>query len=138
MDDNNIPIREEREMAIADWGELHRNTLPQIQTKDRYTIHSSIKDTNTLYPTTLPHQVLATGASEQESERDLLQRSRGRRNMQKPESREGEQEAKDGQGEHQEQRKRWRISTTGGETFPRNGGWFFTGNNRVPIEPWIT
>ena len=94
MDDNNKPIREEGEMAIADWGELHRNTTVQIQTKNRNMNHYSIKDTNTVYPTTLPHQVLATGPPEQESERDILQRSRGRRNVQETESREGVQASK--------------------------------------------
>ena len=125
-------------MAIADWGELHRNTTSRTQTKNRNTIHSSTRSTNTLHPTTLPHQVLATRPPEQESERDLLQRSRGRRNMQETENGEGEQAGKEGHGEHQEQRKGRRISTTGGATYPRNGGQFFTGNNKVPIEPLIT
>jgi hypothetical protein len=83
LDNNNNPIREEGEMALADWGELHRNALPQTQTKESHTIYPNTQGSNQLYPTTLPHQVLATGPPEQESERNLLQRSRGRRNMQK-------------------------------------------------------
>ena len=119
MDDNNKPIREEGEMAIADWGELHRNTTVQTKTKNRNINHYSIKDTITVYFTALPHQVLATGPPEQESERDILQRSRGRRNLQETESGEGVQASKEGQGEHQEQRR---------AIYPRKGGRFFSGN----------
>ena len=89
----------------------------------------SIKDTNIVYPTTLPHQVLATGPPEQESERDILQRSRGRRNLQETESREDVQASKKRQDGHQEQRR---------AIYTRKGGQFFTGNNKKPIEPLIT
>ena len=129
MDDNNKPIREEGEMAIADWGELHRNTFMQFQTKNRCMTQPSTKDTNTLYSTTLPHQVLATGPPEQESERNLLQRSRGGRNVQKTESREGEQA--EGQDEQQEQRK-------GHPAHQRKGGQLFTGDNKPLTEPKTT
>ena len=56
MGDNNVPIREAREMAIADWGDLHRNTPPQTQTQNKNTTHPNNEYTNTKHPTTKPTQ----------------------------------------------------------------------------------
>ena len=38
MDARNKPLREEGEMAIANWGEAHRNTTRQPQTKHTHEI----------------------------------------------------------------------------------------------------
>ena len=60
LDNNNNPIREEGEMALADWGELHRNALPLTQTKENHTIQSNTQELES----TLPHCPTSPGAGD--------------------------------------------------------------------------
>ena len=59
MDASNNAVREMGEMAIADWGDLHRNTTKQTQTKNRNATHTNTIHTNTLYLITKPPQTEA-------------------------------------------------------------------------------
>jgi hypothetical protein len=58
-DANNNAVCEMGEMAIADWGDLHRNTTKQTQTKNRNATHTNTIHTNTPYLITKPPQTKA-------------------------------------------------------------------------------
>ena len=144
MDANGRPIRELGEMAIADWGDSHRNTTERNQTKrtstDKHTRHYTPATTHmpphichhTHTDTSLPVTQVLTGSPPHPRRKgDLLQRAHRRRNLQNTEDREGQEGRPRQQGERQGEREGRRSRTTR----PRKGGELLAGNTRTQNEP---
>ena len=128
-------------MVIAGWGEAHRNTIGQSQTKHTSEAAHTKTTNQTLTHTPLVTQVLAPSSQILQRQRDLLQRPRGRRDVQKAEdwetkSKTGESgQQRKQQGERERRRERRRPPTPGDSGKPRNGGRPFEGVTKAPTEP---